>query len=83
MVLRNAKYTYANFICDYRPLKDDKYHVPITVGGDKLDYIYDAGSPAASLIETKLILNSIISNANKGACFMMADITLKKIWLRF
>lgn len=40
----------------------------------KLEYIYDAGSPAASLIETKLILNSTISDAKKGASFMAADI---------
>lgn len=74
MVPQNAKYTYANFICDYRPLKDDKYRVRLCVGGDKLDYVYDAGSPAASLIETKLILNSTISDAKKGARFMTADI---------
>ena len=34
----NKKVTYANFICDERPLKDEKFRVRITVGGDKLDY---------------------------------------------
>ena len=46
----------------------------MTVGGDKLECEYDAGSPAASLSETKLILNSTISNAHKGARFLSADL---------
>ena len=56
----NKKVTYANFICDYRPLKTEPHRVRLIVGGDKLDCTYDAGSPAASLLETKLILNSKI-----------------------
>ena len=39
--------TYANPVCDYRPLKDDPYRVRLTVGGDKLPYPADAGAPAA------------------------------------
>ena len=46
----------------------------ITVGGNRLDYSADAGSPAASILETKLTLNSIISDAHKGAHFMGADL---------
>ena len=53
-------------ICDFRPLKDDPYRVRLTVGGDKLEYDNDAGSPAASFIETKLILNITISDAKKA-----------------
>ena len=74
LVPKNAKVTYANMVCDYRPLKDDPFRVRLTVGGDKLEYDNDAGSPAASLIETKLILNSTISDAKDGARFMTADI---------
>ena len=44
------------------------------MGGDKLSYDADAGSPAASLLETKLILNSTISDAIHGARFMCADL---------
>ena len=69
------KVTYGNFICDHRPLKThEPYRVRLTVGGDKLDYTDDAGSPAASLLETKLILNSTISDADKGARFLCADL---------
>ena len=66
--------TYALYVCDYRPLKDEPYRVRITVGGDKLEYLDDAGSPAANLLETKILLNSVISDADKGARFMCADI---------
>jgi hypothetical protein len=63
----DKKVTYGNFICDLRPLKTEKHRVRLTVGGDKLLYDVDAGSPAASLLETKLIINSTISDAHKGA----------------
>ena len=70
----DKKVTYGNFICDFRPLKSEPYRVRLTVGGDKLPYTDDAGSPAASLLETKLILNSTISDASKGARFLCADL---------
>ena len=34
----------------------------------------DAGSPAANLLETKILVNSTISDARKGAWFMSADL---------
>ena len=55
------KITYGTMVCDYRPLKDDPWRVRLTVGGDKLPYYSDAGSPAASLIAAKLLINSVIS----------------------
>ena len=70
----NRDITYASFVCDYRPLKEDPYRVRIVVGGDRLSYNDDAGSPAASLIETKLIINSTISDNRRGARFFTADI---------
>jgi hypothetical protein len=66
--------TYANFICDYRPLKSEPYRVRLTVGGDRLDCLDDTSSPAASLLETKLLLNSTISDAHLGARFMTMDL---------
>lgn len=61
-------------VCDYRPLKDDPYRVRLTAGGDRLDYADDAGLPAASLLETKLLINSTISDARDGARFLTIDI---------
>ena len=66
--------TYATFVCDFRPLKSEPYQIRITVGGDRLTYNDDAGSPAANLLETKILINSIISDAAKGARFMTADV---------
>ena len=73
-VPQGAKVTYASFVCDHRPLKPEQYRVRIVVGGDKLTYAYDSGSPAASLLETKLILNSTISDCDKGSRFFTADV---------
>ena len=70
----DRKVTYATFVLDHRPLKTEPWRVRITVGGDKLTYDNDAGSPAANIIETKLLVNSVISDAKKGARFMSADI---------
>jgi hypothetical protein len=66
--------TYGNCVCDYRPLKSEPYRVRLTVGGDKLPYDDDSGSPAASLLETKLIINSTISDSRRGARFLSADL---------
>ena len=66
--------TYANMVCDYIPYKEEKHRVRLTVGGDHLTYNDDVSSPAASLLETKLLLNSTPSDASKGARFMTLDI---------
>lgn len=57
--------TYASFVCDHRPLKPEPFWVRIVFGGDQLAYNNYAGSPARSLIETKLILNNTISDASR------------------
>ena len=70
----HKKITYANFVCDIRHLKDEPYRVRLVVGGDKLPYDDDAGSPAASILETKLLINSVISGAKQGARFLSMDL---------
>ena len=66
----DKKVTYASFACDHRPLKSEPWRVRIVVGGDKLPYHEDANSLAADLLERKILLNSAISNAKRGARFM-------------
>ena len=61
-------------ICDFKPNIFEKYRVRLTVGGDVLDYFSDSSSPAASLLETKLLINSVISDSDKGAKFCTLDI---------
>ena len=70
----NKKVTYANMVCDHRPLKIEKYRVRLILGGDKLEYLVDASSPAASLVESRLLFNSIVSYSHHGARFMSLDI---------
>ena len=65
--------TYTTFVLDHRPLKTEPWRVCITVGGDRLTYDDDFGSPAANIIK-KLLVNSVISDAKKGARFMSADL---------
>ena len=66
--------TYATFVCDHRPLKTEPWRVRITVGGNRLQYPDDSGSPATDLTETKILLNSVISDADQGSRFMTADL---------
>ena len=71
----DAATTYASFVCDIRPLKSETHRVRLVVGGDKLPYAADSSSPAASLLETKLLINSVISDHNKtNAKFCTADL---------
>ena len=67
--------TYGNFVCDYRPLKQEKWRTRLTVGGDKLSYDEDATAPSSQMTEAKLLFNSVISDHKKtGAQFATADI---------
>ena len=58
--------TYSTYACDHNPLKDEELCVWIPVGGDRLTYLDDAGSPAANLLKIKVLLNSIVSDAKRG-----------------
>ena len=50
------------------------------VGGDRLSYDVDSSSPATDLLETKILFNSVISNAKDRAKFL--SMALKDIFLR-
>ena len=66
--------TCATIVCDCMPPKDEKFRVRITTGGDRLHYHLDSGSPSTNLLETKLILNRILSDSRKGARFISLDV---------
>jgi hypothetical protein len=68
------KVTYANFVCTMRPGKAEPLRVRMTVGGDRLDAYQDVRSPAIGLIDTKLHLNSVISDAKDGARYCTGDL---------
>ena len=46
----------------------------MTVGGDTLDYDGEPSSPAISLLDTQIFLNSVIFDSSNGATFSTADI---------
>ena len=66
--------TYATFVCDHKPLKTEKHRVRITVGGDRLSCPDDTGSPTANMMETKILVNSTISDSHLGARFISVDL---------
>ena len=73
-VPKDHRVTYANFICNIRPQKTETHRVRITASGDKLDYPSDASSPAVSMLNAKLHINSTISDAKNGARYLGLDI---------
>ena len=48
-LLPNEKVTYVSFVYDHHPLKPEKWKTHLVIGGDKLLYYDDAGSPTANL----------------------------------
>ena len=47
----------------------------MTAGRYRVDCPYDVSSPAVSMTNSKLHINSTISNANKGSRYLGIDIT--------
>ena len=58
----------------YCPLKTDPHRIFLVAGSDSLDYVSDARAHTALLIETKLLINSRISEAKNGAKLMTCDL---------
>ena len=71
-ILQTKAITYGNMVCDYCQLKVEPNRCRLVVGGDKLTHKNETAAPAANLIETKIMLNSVIST--KGAKFLTIDI---------
>lgn len=46
----------------------------MTVQGDKLEYTSDVSSLTASILETKLLINRVISDAKRGVKFLTAEL---------
>ena len=60
---------HAKFIYDIRILEEETYIVPMTVVGDGLDSEDDPSIPTVSLLDIKIMLDNIISDAHKGFWF--------------
>ena len=64
--------TYGQIVCDIREGKAEKNRTRLTVGGNRINYPGDVGTPTACLLTVKLLVNSVVSTA--GAEFMTLDI---------
>ena len=64
--------TYVKFVCKVKPNKAEMHRTRIAVGGDKVNYPKDVGTPTANLLLVKTHLNSVISTPN--AKYMSLDI---------
>jgi hypothetical protein len=73
-VSTGRKVTYATHVCTMWPGKSEKYRVRMAVGGDQLYAYQDVRSPAVGVTDTKLHINSVISDAAQGARYCTCDI---------
>ena len=64
--------TYGRFVCDVRPQKAEPNRTRLTIGGDRINYPGEVGTPTADMLLVKILFNSVIST--DGAKFMTADI---------
>ena len=64
--------TYGLIVVKYRPKKSAPNRVRLTVGGNRINYPINCGTPTADMLTVKLLLNSVIST--KGAKVMSIDI---------
>jgi hypothetical protein len=68
----NRNITYGKIVCDYKPHKQEKEHVRLAMGGDRLDYSGDVATSTADITTFKILINSTLST--KEAAMMMMDI---------
>jgi len=55
---------YDRVMCNERPQKAEINKTPLTVGGNRINYPHECGTPPAHLMLVKLLLNSVISTRN-------------------
>jgi hypothetical protein len=69
---KDRKITYGKIVCDYKPHKQEKERVQLTMGGDRLDYSGDVATSTADITTFKILINSTLST--EDAAMMMMDI---------
>ena len=58
---RRQDITYGCIVVSYRPTKKDPNRTRLTIGGDRINYPGNCGTPTVNLLTIKLHLNSTIS----------------------
>jgi hypothetical protein len=69
---KNRKITYGKLVCDFKPNKNGKHRVRLTVGGDILDYIGNTATSTADITTFKILINRTLSTHETK--IMMMDI---------
>jgi hypothetical protein len=64
--------TYGRVCVNYCPEKDDPNQTCLTIGGDRVNYPGDCGTPTVDMVMVKLHLNSVIST--KGVRYCPVDL---------
>ena len=64
--------TSGRIVCDERPQKAEVNRTRLTIDGSRINIDIDCGTPTASLLTVKLLLNSVLSTP--GAKFMCLDL---------
>ena len=58
---RRKEITYTKVVCKVRPEKRNPNRTRITIGGNRINFPSDIGTPTASLELAKLVFNSVLS----------------------
>jgi hypothetical protein len=66
----DIKITYGKIFCDYKPHKQEKEHVRLTIGGDRLDYSGDVATSTADITTSKILINSTLSTTDTAMVMM-------------
>jgi hypothetical protein len=69
---KDRKITYGKIVCDYKPHRNKKERVRLTVGGDRLDYSGDVATSTADITTFKILITSTLYI--EDAAMMMMDI---------
>jgi hypothetical protein len=64
--------TYGKIVCDYKPHKQEKERVPLTVGGDRLDYSGDVATSPADITTFKVLISSTLSTKDAATMMILA-----------
>jgi hypothetical protein len=68
----DRKITYGKTVCDYKPHKQEKERVWLTVGGDRLDYAGDVATSTSDITTFKIPINTTLFT--KDAAMTIMDI---------
>ena len=70
---RQRDITYGQFVCTVRPEKSETNRTRFVVGGDRINYPGEVGTPTAEMLVAKLLFNSVVFMRNSK--FMTMDIS--------